>query len=98
MVTGLLARRDPCDDMPYGSRQATLVDFRGSNLSDRGSIPRISTIRKDQQFAGWSFSINDKTREFHEKNADFGLSPPDHRLRLAHRGTACHPDATSFVP
>jgi len=40
MVTGLPARRDPCDDkLP----QATLVDFRGSNLSDAGSIPAIST-------------------------------------------------------
>ena len=26
-----------------GDRQATLVDFRGSNLSDAGSIPAIST-------------------------------------------------------
>ena len=43
MVTGLPACRDPCDDTPYGSRQATLVDFRGSNLSDAGSIPAIST-------------------------------------------------------
>ena len=40
MVTGLPARRDPCDDT---LRQATLVEFRGSNLSDAGSIPAIST-------------------------------------------------------
>ena len=40
MVTGKLARRDPCDDK---LRQATLVDFRGSILSDAGSIPAIST-------------------------------------------------------
>lgn len=30
-------------------RQATLVDFRGSNLSDAGSIPAISTNQIDQQ-------------------------------------------------
>lgn len=41
MVTGLLARRDPCDDT---LQQATLVDFRGSSLSDPGSIPGISTL------------------------------------------------------
>jgi len=40
MVTELPARRDLCDDQ---LRQATLVDFRGSNLSDAGSIPAIST-------------------------------------------------------
>jgi hypothetical protein len=40
MAAGLLARRDPCGD---DNRQATLVDFRGSNLSDAGSIPAIST-------------------------------------------------------
>ena len=40
MVTGLPARRDLCDDK---LRQATLVDFRGSSLSDPGSIPGIST-------------------------------------------------------
>ena len=40
MVTELPARRDLCDDY---LRQATLVDFRGSNLSDAGSIPAIST-------------------------------------------------------
>jgi len=45
MVTGLPARRDPCDDkLP----QATLVDFRGSNLSDAGSIPAISTTLIDR--------------------------------------------------
>lgn len=43
MVTGLPARRDPCDDK---IRQATLVEFRGSNLSDAGSIPAISTKDK----------------------------------------------------
>jgi len=41
MVTGLPARRDVCDD---DKRQATLVEFRGSNLSDAGSIPAISTF------------------------------------------------------
>jgi len=40
MVTGNFACRDPCDDK---IQQATLVDFRGSNLSDAGSIPAIST-------------------------------------------------------
>ena len=30
-------------------RQATLVEFRGSNLSDAGSIPAISTEQIDQQ-------------------------------------------------
>ena len=40
MVTELPARRDLCDDY---LRQATLVDFRGSSLSDPGSIPGIST-------------------------------------------------------
>ena len=41
MVTELPARRDLCDDK---LRQATLVEFRGSNLSDAGSIPAISTM------------------------------------------------------
>ena len=45
MVTGLPARRDPCDDY---FRQATLVEFRGSNLSDAGSIPAISTKQIDR--------------------------------------------------
>ncbi len=40
MAAGLPARRDPCGDY---LRQATLVDFRGSILSDAGSIPAIST-------------------------------------------------------
>ena len=40
MVIELPARRDLCDDK---LRQATLVDFRGSSLSDPGSIPGIST-------------------------------------------------------
>ena len=48
MVTGLPARRDPCDDK---FRQATLVEFRGSILSDAGSIPAISTEQTDQQLA-----------------------------------------------
>ena len=52
MVTGLPARRDPCDDK---LRQATLVDFRGSNLSDAGSIPAISTFA--QQFNCWAISL-----------------------------------------
>ena len=47
MVTGLPARRDPCDDK---LRQATLVEFRGSNLSDAGSIPALSTKQIDPQF------------------------------------------------
>src|ERR687891_743810 len=51
MVTGYPARRDPCDDK---LRQATLVEFRGSNLSDAGSIPAISTEQIDQQFNCWS--------------------------------------------
>ena len=41
MVTELPARRDLCDET---LRQATLVDFRGSSLSDPGSIPGISTM------------------------------------------------------
>ena len=41
MAAELLARRDLCGDK---LRQATLVEFRGSNLSDAGSIPAISTI------------------------------------------------------
>ena len=41
MVTELPARRDLCDEK---LRQATLVDFRGSSLSDPGSIPGISTM------------------------------------------------------
>src|SRR5512143_2349266 len=42
MAAGLPARRDPCGEQ---LRQATLVDFRGSNLSDAGSIPAISTLK-----------------------------------------------------
>ncbi len=34
-------------------RQATLVDFRGSSLSDPGSIPGISTMQKPSQLAGF---------------------------------------------
>jgi len=41
MAAGLLAYRDLCGDE---LRQATLVEFRGSNLSDAGSIPAISTM------------------------------------------------------
>ena len=48
MVTGLPARRDPCDDK---LRQATLVEFRGSILSDAGSIPAISTEQTDRQIS-----------------------------------------------
>lgn len=44
MVTELPARRDLCDDK---IRQATLVDFRGSSSSDPGSIPGISTVKRD---------------------------------------------------
>lgn len=33
-------------------RQTTLVDFRGSNLSDAGSIPAISTFANVQLIAG----------------------------------------------
>jgi len=43
MVTENLARRELCDDK---LRQATLVDFRGSSLSDAGSIPAISTSNR----------------------------------------------------
>ncbi len=49
MVTELPARRDLCDDY---LRQATLVDFRGSSLSDPGSIPGISTNIIAQQLLG----------------------------------------------
>lgn len=52
MVTELPARRDLCDDY---IRQATLVDFRGSNLSDAGSIPAISTTQKTSYQAGFLF-------------------------------------------
>ena len=52
MVTGLPARRDPCDDK---LRQATLVEFRGSNLSDAGSIPAISTKQSPAIDAGLCF-------------------------------------------
>jgi hypothetical protein len=54
MVTELPARRDLCDDY---IRQATLVDFRGSNLSDAGSIPAISTTQKTSYQAGFLFLI-----------------------------------------
>jgi hypothetical protein len=54
MVTELPARRDLCDDY---LRQATLVDFRGSNLSDAGSIPAISTIQKTSYQAGFLLLI-----------------------------------------
>lgn len=50
MVTGLPARRGVCGD---DERQATLVDFRGSNLSDAGSIPAISTLQKPSQALGF---------------------------------------------
>src|SRR5512144_737040 len=63
MVTGYPARRDPCDDK---LRQATLVDFRGSNLSDAGSIPAISTNQIDQHLC-WSISIKHLIREINEK-------------------------------
>lgn len=53
MVTGLPARRDPCDDY---HRQATLVDFRGSSLSDAGSIPAISTL--EMSSCCWTFCFN----------------------------------------
>ena len=46
IVTELPARRDLCDET---LRQATLVDFRGSSLSDPGSIPGISTSLIVQQ-------------------------------------------------
>jgi len=48
MAAGLLARRDPCGE---NIRQATLVDFRGSILSDAGSIPAISTCATVRQHA-----------------------------------------------
>ena len=51
MVTELPARRDLCDDY---LRQATLVDFRGSSLSDPGSIPGIST-NTNVQHNCWTF-------------------------------------------
>ena len=54
MVTELPARRDLCDDK---LRQATLVEFRGSNLSDAGSIPAISTEQIDQQCNCWSIHL-----------------------------------------
>ena len=57
MVTGLPARRDPCDDTPYGSRQATLVDFRGSNLSDASSNLAISTCEMSSMMC-WTFRFN----------------------------------------
>jgi DNA-binding PadR family transcriptional regulator len=53
MVTGLPARRDPCDDK---LRQATLVDFRGSNLSDAGSIPAISTKMSSSRAGHFRFN------------------------------------------
>ena len=55
MVTELPARRDLCDDKP---RQATLVDFRGSNLSDASSNLAISTCEMSSKSC-WTFCFND---------------------------------------
>src|SRR5512141_2115230 len=76
MVTELPARRDLCDEKP---RQATLVDFRGSSLSDPGSIPGISTNVPPQ---GGTFCY----KEQYEKNSFIWISSPHLRLRIPFRG------------
>src|SRR5260221_7965307 len=71
MVTELPARRDLCDEK---LRQATLVDFRGSSLSDPGSIPGISTNVLPQ---GGTFCY----KEQHEENSFIWIS--HHHLSLS---------------
>ena len=40
-------------DLQRHPQLATLVDFRGSSLSDAGSIPAISTIKSAQNCRGF---------------------------------------------
>ena len=91
MVTGLPARRDPCDDK---LRQATLVEFRGSILSDAGSIPAISTEQTDQQLAAGLSVYNDNDALDNYIRDGYSLTNGDYKYPTPYTGSLSHPPGT----
>jgi DNA-binding PadR family transcriptional regulator len=89
---GVLVGRDLCDDEP---RPTTLVDFRGSNLSDAGSIPAISTIKNPALLP--DFCINSLLDYYIRNGYSLAmatepniLTPAVFHILLALSGGECH--------